>query len=64
MSREDVCVCELAVGYLPIHHCFLDPEKCGCKNCDLEIGEGQEMQPWGMPAHATWEGRAGVREVN
>lgn len=59
-----VCVCKLAVGYLPTHHCFLDSEKCGCKNCDLGMGEGQEMQLWGMPAHATWEGRAGVQEVN
>lgn len=64
MSREDVCVCvSLQLG-ISQYHCFLDPEKCGCKNCDLEIGEGQEMQLWGMPAHATWEERAGVREVN
>lgn len=35
-------VCELAVGYLPAHHCFLDPEKCGCKELWSENGR----RPW------------------
>lgn len=54
---------ELVFGYLPAHHCFLDTEKCGCKEYDLGMGEGQEIQLWGMPAHATQEGRARVWEV-
>lgn len=36
LEKMCVFVCELAVGYLPTHHCFLDPEKCGTVTWEWE----------------------------
>lgn len=63
MSREDVCVCVWACSWVSPNTPLL-PWPWKVWDCDLGMGEGQEMQLWGMSAHATWEGRAGVREVN
>lgn len=64
MSQQDVVCVSLQLGIFQHTTASLTLKSVVVRNCDLRMGEGREIQLWGMPAHTLSERRAGVWEVN